>query len=50
MRRGVIETERDAERGADEEVDPQHLRRGERLAGGDVQQRRAEERQHERDE
>ena len=36
--RRLVEAERDAERGADEEVDPQHLRRRERLAGGDVQQ------------
>ena len=45
----LVEAERDAERGADEEVDPQDLRRRERLAGGDVEQRRAEEREHERD-
>ena len=35
--------------GVDDEVDPQHLRRGERLAVGDVEQARAEEGQDEHD-
>ena len=45
-----VETEREPERRVDDEVDPQHLRGSERLAGGDVEQARAEEREHERDE
>ena len=33
----LVEAQRDAERRADEEVDVQHLGRGERLPGGDVE-------------
>ena len=44
--RFLVHAERDAERGVDQEVDVQDLRRRERLAGRDVQDARAEERDH----
>src|SRR4029077_8690055 len=42
-----VEAEREAERGVDDEVDPQHLPGVERLAVGDIEQAGAEERQDE---
>ena len=46
----AVEAEREPERGVHEEVDPQHLRRGERLPGADVEEGRAKKGQDECDE
>ena len=45
----LVEAEGDPEGGVDEKVDPQDLRRGEGLAGREVDQGRAEEGEYERD-